>query len=387
MAKSFLHGRRIHIAGSIALDIRQATTESVAEARNLIAKLVAQLVECGATFVIPVDDEKLRPSDKQPICFDWLVWQTIRENLNQRPSSSIETLAIAVQHHKSEEQIPTQFLKLWDELRVSNLVEIENVSHWNMNSKRMELQARRGEILIAIGGSDGVQYLANLYHEAGKPVIPLNAPVTAKGTGARKLFDLGLSRNAADRLFKAKSRTTHQWINRINFPSRTAIDERVEGILSLLEDLEAPKAFAVRLLNCKHKEFIDVQNYFDNVVQPIFEDELGYKFVVVDGVQPFEHARIDQEIFVKLHRSSVVVADITGVRPNCFLELGYALGRGLPTIVTAKSDISLPFDIQTYAGHLWKVAGATEERRNAFRNHWRAVRNRPPIITLEPLIS
>ena len=101
----------------------------------------------------------------------------------------------------------------------------------------------------------------------------------------------------------------------------------------------------------------------------------------------YDHARIDQEIFAKLHRSSVVLADITGARPNCFLELGYALGRGLPTMVTARKGASLPFDITTFAGHHWKASGSADERRRAFKEHWQAIRNRPTLVPTEPLIS
>ena len=28
-----------------------------------------------------------------------------------------------------------------------------------------------------------------------------------------------------------------------------------------------------------------------------------------------------------------LMADVTGMRPNCLVELGYALGRGLPTML------------------------------------------------------
>ena len=237
-------------------------------------------------------------------------------------------LAIAVQHHKNEEQIPESFDRLWDDLRNSDRVQIENAAHWNMASKRMEAQARWGDILIALGGSEGVLFLANLYHDAGKPVVPLNAPICAPGTGARRLFEFGLSGNHAPQLFRATGMDAHGWINRINFRSRTPVAERVAGVVELLEALEPPRAFVVRLLNPGHADYAEVQEYFDTVVAPIVEGELGYKLTVVDGRQPLEHARLDEEIFVKLHRSSVVITDITGLRPNCFLELGYALGRG-----------------------------------------------------------
>jgi hypothetical protein len=107
---------------------------------------------------------------------------------------------------------------------------------------------------------------------------------------------------------------------------------------------------------------------------------------VVDGRQPYEHARIDQEIFAKLHRSRVVLADITGMRPNCFVELGYALGRGLPTMLMAKEGGEHPFDIYTLSGLRWKTTGSLDERRRLFREHWEAIRNRPPLVPTEPLI-
>lgn len=113
-----------------------------------------------------------------------------------------------------------------------------------------------------------------------------------------------------------------------------------------------------RLLNPTHADYNDVQEFFDTVVQPVMEGELGYKLTVVDGNQAYDHARIDQEIFTKLHRSRVVLADITGLRPNCFLELGYALGRGLPTMVLAKAGTEHPFDIYSLSGHHWKTTGS-----------------------------
>jgi hypothetical protein len=388
MPRSRLFGRRIHVAGSISSDLSVAPTAEVKQARALVRELVGELVRRGASFVVPVDAEKPRSADGIPICFDWLIWQTIHANLDRRPADAPTPLAIAVQHHKTEEQIPAEFEELWDDLRTTDHVQIENVSHWNMGCKRMEAQARWGDILIGVGGADGVLYLANLYHNDGKPVVPLNAAVSAANSGARRLFsDIGLSSTYAPRLFRTMDRSAHAWINRINFPARRPVRERVAAIIELLEALERPRAFAVRLLNPEHEDFAHVQSFFETVVQPVVKDELGYTLIVVDGRQPYEHARIDQEIFTKLHRSSVVLADITGMRPNCFLELGYALGRGLPTMFMAKKDSPMPFDLHTFAGLLWDTNGTVEERRRTFREHWEAIKNRPPLVPSESLVS
>lgn len=387
MAKSPLFGRRIHISGSVSLDPAVAGAADVTQTRELLQGVVRELVARGATFVLPVDSEKKRPNDDMPICFDWLVWETIRKSLARRPAAAPNPLVVAVQHHKTEEQIPAEFQKLWDDFRSSDLIQIENVSHWNMNSKRMEAQARWGDILLTVGGSEGVLFLANLYHDAGKPVVPLNCKVRAADEGSRRLFVLGLSSAQAPRLFRPLAQTAHNWMNRINFTSRTPLTDQVQGIIALLENLEPPPAFVVRLLNPEHVDYCAVQAFFDIVVQPVIEGELGYRMVVVDGHQQYEHARIDQEIFAKLHRSRVVLADITGMRPNCFLELGYAFGRSLPTMLMVKEGASHPFDIHTFAGLHWKATGTVDERRRAFREHWIAIQSRPPLVAAEPLIS
>jgi hypothetical protein len=387
MARSPLFGRRIHISGSVSLDPGVASTADVMQARELLRGLVRELVAKGATFVLPVDSEKKRPGDDVPVCFDWLAWETISNSLTRRPADAPNPLVIAVQHHKTEGQIPAEFQKLWDDLRSSDLIQIENVSHWNMNSKRMEAQARCGDILLTVGGSEGVLFLANLYHDAGKPFVPLNCEVTAADQGSRRLFSLGLSSAQAPRLFRTVAQTAHNWMNRINFTARTSVADQVQGIMALLENLEPPPAFVVRLLNPEHADYVEVHAFFDVVVRPVIEGELGYRMVVVDGHQKYEHARIDHEIFAKLHRSRVVLADITGMRPNCFLELGYAFGRSIPTMLMVKEGASHPFDIHTFAGLHWKTTGTVEERRRAFREHWAAIQGRPPLVATEPLIS
>lgn len=386
MARSSLFGRRIHITGSIAADDSAATMQEVARAREVVEVLVKDLLRKGAGFVIPVDAERAR-SDGLPICFDWLIWDAIQKNQHTRPEGAPNPLVVAVKHHKNEDQIPDQFAGVWGELRGSALVQIESAAHWNMNSKRMEAQARHGDILIALGGGEGVLFLANLYHDAGKPVIPLNLKLGPANTGALRLFEYGLTGSNAQRLFQTEGGTSaHSWLNRIEMPARKNVADSVRDLSDLLEALVPPKAFVVRLLNPTHADYNDVQEFFDTVVQPVMEGELGYKLTVVDGNQAYDHARIDQEIFTKLHRSRVVLADITGLRPNCFLELGYALGRGLPTMVLAKAGTEHPFDIYSLSGHHWKTTGSAQDRRREFRTHWNAIKSRPPLVPTEPLI-
>jgi len=386
MAKSAIYGRRVHIAGS-AFCTDKSPNKELTRARAMVELLVKALLKEGATFVIPIDAEKLR-SDGLPVCFDWLVLTTVMDNLHLRPDPQAESLIVAVKHYKNEDQIPEQYIQLWDHLRGSPLLHIVSVARWNMNSKRMEAQSKHGDVLITIGGGEGVLFLANLYHDAAKPVIPLNFKLEDPAFGSQKLYEYGLPENQAKRLFQVTGKlTSHHWMNRIDISERMAPESITENVLALLQALVPLNAFIVRLLNPEHPDFAAVEEYFLTIVKPILEDELGFNMVVIDGEQAFENAFVDKEIFEKLHRSHFVIADITGDRPNCFLELGYAFGRSLPTIVMAKEGTRHPFDITTYSGHHWKESGTVEERKTAFRRHWDAIQKRPPIVESEPFIQ
>jgi hypothetical protein len=79
------------------------------------------------------------------------------------------------------------------------------------------------------------------------------------------------------------------------------------------------------------------------------------------GVQPSVHAvgllceRIDQKSFVgdilerikdRIRTSRVLIADLSGNNPNVFLEVGFAWGLGIPTVLLTRSVDDLPFDVR-----------------------------------------
>lgn len=383
-----LLGRRIHISGSISKDPTVAPAAAVEAVHRFIEALVVGLIKDGASFVVPVDRNPKR-GDGLPICFDWLVLQTIDGNLRCRPVAATRDgrpLIVAVQHYKNEAQIPDEYRSLWDGLKETDgLLAIENAGRWNMNSKRLDIQAAHGDVLITVGGDEGVLYLANLYHDAGKPVIPLNLPVIAEHGGALRLWDQALSSSETHRFFRtADGSSEHSLINRLNFGPATQVDKQVAAVRQVLASLRRPTAFAVRLLRRDHADFKAVDDFFTGVIQPVV-DEFGYEFKVVDGSKS-EESIVNQEIFNNLYYSGVVVADLTGERPNCFIELGYALGRGQPVMICAKDGTKLPFDIGPVPTHFWEGTNTVAEQREKFRDHWKANINRRPIVEPDPLM-
>jgi nucleoside 2-deoxyribosyltransferase len=67
--------------------------------------------------------------------------------------------------------------------------------------------------------------------------------------------------------------------------------------------------------------------------------------------------RIDNEAFIgdildrvkkKIETAAVVIADLTGSNPNVYLEVGYAWGKGRPTILLIKTGEEAKFDARGY---------------------------------------
>ncbi len=85
-------------------------------------------------------------------------------------------------------------------------------------------------------------------------------------------------------------------------------------------------------------------------------------------------------IFESLHFSSLAMVDVTGERPNCFIELGYALGTGNRVLVTAEEGTPLPFDQTMIPCHFWKPGATVDDRIKALVEFWEKNINRPTIV-------
>jgi hypothetical protein len=50
----------------------------------------------------------------------------------------------------------------------------------------------------------------------------------------------------------------------------------------------------------------------------------------------------------RISSATVVVADLTGANPNVYLEVGYAWGQGVPTVLIARVGQELLFDVRSH---------------------------------------
>jgi hypothetical protein len=145
-----------------------------------------------------------------------------------------------------------------------------------------------------------------------------------------------------------------------------------------MEALIPPRVFYVRLLNDKMPEYTSVEKFFRQTVDTLVK-ELGYEPCQM-GIGENNFAWMNEAIFQSLHHSSVVLVDATGVRPNCFMELGYALGNKQRVIATHRSDTRLPFDSSMIESFPWEESDDLSAQLDRFRKHWVRNINMPAIV-------
>jgi hypothetical protein len=380
MQSNWLIGKRVHIVGS-AIDTANLT--QLHYAHLLVKHVTFEILQhSGGGLVVTVGGDPVVKDSELAKVFDWSVLEVVDcHEVNKKWPKTQGAPVIAVGFENCEEKIPANRKELWNRLLSQRKVELHLVpSDVAFGGKMRQMQSEFGDLLVTIGGSVGVHDLARLYQANKKPIIPLNLSLCG-----------GVEKSASETLSK---HVVKNWRTFFDFqPAGEAItaysrlslkntdidvNEFACRLVSFTTHLAQPTVFYVRLLNRKLPEFASVENYFRKVVDPI-TSSLGYTRFEMEtdsSDEPF----MNVELFRKLQTSSLVIADISGTRPNCFLELGYALGLGKKIILTAVEGTEIPWDTTTIHCHFWSPCDTNVERIKALKLFLKKNINRAPII-------
>ncbi len=386
-----LFGCRVQISGSASAKTEPAL---IAHAHEVVRGLVKAVMAAGGGVVVGLGREP-RPegaaADAPSLLFDWTALETAAEcitsGFNAWPTKCGLPIVVATSE-KGESEIPESRRGLYDALLKSGLLQVESIMPGSRAAAFLRQRlATFGNALVLLGGGTGVEHSASLYLQRHKPVVPLDLPLGASrddGTGGA----LRLSKEARSdpaRFFRfdpAFANTEGAALAGIATRNGTVPAADISArIAELLCKLARPTAFYVRLLNPDHAKFSVVESFFREIVDPVVQ-EAGLSRVEI-GTDKSEHAFMNVAIFESLHFSSMAIVDVTGERPNCFIELGYALGTQNRVLVTAEEGTTLPFDQQMIPCHFWKPAAPVADRRKALIEFWEKYINRPPIVRVE----
>jgi nucleoside 2-deoxyribosyltransferase len=123
--------------------------------------------------------------------------------------------------------------------------------------------------------------------------------------------------------------------------------------ISYVESLQQPnqnskKIFLAFKFNDKNKTI------FNNLADQIRELELNP--IIVNQYITGHNEKIGDKIISELKSSKILIADLTEHSQNVYYEIGYAMGMGIPVILTCKKNEidNLAFDINQYPVFDWK---------------------------------
>lgn len=129
-----------------------------------------------------------------------------------------------------------------------------------------------------------------------------------------------------------------------------------------------------RLMNRKFKDDIffilpfgndEIERVYSEVYLPLSEE---FKLNANRVDESDNGGLVQQQIFEGIQNAKIVIADISFARPNCYLEVGYALGKDLEgnLIICCKyghipgqegfdNQNKIHFDLSSYNIHFWRL--------------------------------
>jgi TIR- and PNP-associating SLOG family len=386
-ADSGLLGRRVQIAGSAS-----ASTDSsvVRYAHELVAVVAALILREGGGLVLNVGKEPRRAgalSDEPALIFDWTSLEAAASCFRSGSCgwTSKGPPLVVVTSEKAVAEIPSERRPLWEELLGGGFVEVEFIQPGARSGAMIrDRQVKLGDILLVLGGGTGVEHLARLYLDRRRPVLPLDLRLGANredGTGGAWMLARE-AKNDVARFFALREQ--HASTAGARFAALATRDGIVaarqvaDKIVQLLKDLEPPAVFYTRVLNPTVAAYQHVEDFFRSVIDPEVRD-LGYKRIEV-GTDTTAQSFVNVAVFENLHFASAAVVDLTGGRPNCYMELGYALGRDIRVILTAEDGTDIAFDADDIYCHFWKHGLDNGERRRVFREFWQKHIDHNPLV-------
>lgn len=383
--------RRLHVAGSGSATLPDL--DSLRWAHQLVRLVVRSHVASGGTVLTQIGNDPTHTEDAQlRILFDWTVMEVCREAIEGGeavPQREGQPLAIGICTPSGRERVSEGNEATLAALRDAGALDVTVLpDRFRFGALLRQVQAAHGDALLTIGGGVGVEHLVRLYMGRRNPIVPLDLEI-GSSDGDTAYGGTAIAGEARSRpedflqLVAPASATAHLDGLRTNRGGLLPVETIASRVTALLEEIRPRRAFYVRLLDPASESFADVEWFFRSVVDPVVR-ERGFERVEV-GTDPQRLGFIDAEIFNELHYASIVAVDLTEQRPNCALELGYALARGHLVLLSAREGERLPFDVDKLPCLFWSRQLGADSLRQRLRDYWDNQIRRAPVVPQLPI--
>ena len=106
----------------------------------------------------------------------------------------------------------------------------------------------------------------------------------------------------------------------------------------------------------------DLDSMYKLAVKPTAE-KFGLTTLRIDEL--FNSGSINEQLLKSIDRASLIFADLTGERPNCYFEAGYALALDKEIILSVRKGDNVHFDLQDRRMIMWQTPADLAEQLEA----------------------
>lgn len=168
----------------------------------------------------------------------------------------------------------------------------------------------------------------------------------------------------------------------------------IDGVLIASEEVTSPRGRPRQVgLLCRGNHLITVRDFNSQAVKPrafvvmqfggeyeaVYRDVIqevcgGYEVTVRRADEVSGPGLVIGDIVREINEAQLVIADITPTNANVYFEVGYAMALGKPTILLAKKDTKLPFDVAGFRVLFYEdTIGGKNKLEEGLRRHLAAI--------------
>ena len=169
----------------------------------------------------------------------------------------------------------------------------------------------------------------------------------------------GVPLELRDKVFVAENNATKEFVEEIRLLSSTQ-----ESRSLVQTSLETPltQIFVIMKLG---DDLLD--SAYEGVIEPLGR-EFGYDVVRIDAIQ--DSGNISEQILQNIAESRIILAELSGERPNCYYEAGFAHALGKELIFCIRDGDEIHFDL---AGRRFIVWDTEAKFRHELRARLEAI--------------
>ena len=219
---------------------------------------------------------------------------------------------------------------------------------------------------------------ASLEYILNEIVIPFINKQVIPATNRGHLAILNLSSVSYIQVYKTShtldTEKARGFLNSEEYTKYICTDEIIQIALKNKASADSTSLLQKMLGNTKKQVFVIMKfndtllnSAYEGVIKPIAK-KYRFKPLRIDEIQ--DSGKITEQILEEIGRSEIILADLSGEKPNCYYEAGFAHALGKEVIFTARKGTSIHFDLSVYRYIKWETE---EELRQKLTERFRSL--------------